>query len=172
MGNILKQGPRVHRLIIHKKEHIELIILLFNGNIILPTRKIQFHKFITAYNNKNNNSTIEYISSHLLPSLDNEWITGFTEAEGCFTISLLKNSLAFHTRFILSQKGDINLPILSSFISLFNIGRLEGHSIKDNYNYIVTGLNNMKAIYNYFDNNPLKGIKLNSYLAFKDLNNR
>ena len=29
MGNIIKQGPRVHRLIINRREHIKLIILLF-----------------------------------------------------------------------------------------------------------------------------------------------
>jgi hypothetical protein len=34
MGRVLKQGPRVSRFIIERREHLELIILLFNGNIV------------------------------------------------------------------------------------------------------------------------------------------
>ena len=87
MGNVIKQGPRVFRLIVNKTSEIELLILLFNGNIILPTRKIQFNKFLIAYNSKKRES-IKYLTSNYLPSLDNQWLLGFTEAEGCFTISL------------------------------------------------------------------------------------
>lgn len=171
MGRILKQGPRVYRLIIEKKEHLRLIILLFNGNLILPTRKTQFNKFLIAYNNKY--EPIQYIiNNHSFISLDNAWLLGFTEAEGCFTISLLSNSLAFRTRYILSQKGDINVPILSSLISLFNTGHLEAHSKKDNFSFIVSGLSNVELLYSYFDKFPFLGIKGDSYLAFKSLNNR
>ena len=171
MGNIIKQGPRVHRLIINKKEHIRLIILLFNGNILLPTRKTQFNKFLIAFNNKIDHP-IEYIinSNHI--SLSNPWLLGFTEAEGCFTISLLKNSVAFHTRYILTQKGDINVPLLSQLILLFNVGYIEAHSNKDNYSYIVNGLSNIEKLYSYFDKYDFIGIKGDSYLAFKELNKR
>ena len=106
--------------------------------------------------------------------MNDQWILGFTEAEGCFTISFLSNSNAIRTRFILTQKGDINLPILSHFIKLFKVGNLEGHSKKDNYNYIVSGLKNVIQIYPYFDANlsNFLGIKKDSYLGFKDLNNK
>lgn len=171
MGNIIKQGPRVHRLIINKKEHIKLIILLFNGNILLPSRKTQFNKFLIAFNNKTDHP-IEYIfnSSHI--SLSNPWLLGFTEAEGCFSISFLKNSVAFHTRFIISQKGDTNVPLLSQLILLFNVGYIEAHSNKDNYSYIVNGLNNVQKLYHYFDQFEFVGIKGQSYLKFKELNKR
>lgn len=105
-------------------------------------------------------------------SLNNTWILGFTEAEGCFTISLLSNSTAFRTRFILSQKGDINIPVLAEILLLFNIGTIEGHSKKDNFNYIVSGLNNVSLLYPYFDKYKFLGIKGQSYLAFKNLNLR
>jgi len=171
MGNIIKQGPRVHRLIINKKEHIKLIILLFNGNILLPSRKTQFNKFLIAFNNKTDHP-IEYIfnSSHI--SLSNPWLLGFTEAEGCFSISFLKNSVAFHTRFIISQKGDINVPLLSQLILLFNVGYIEAHSNKDNYSYIVNGLSNVQKLYHYFDQFEFVGIKGQSYFKFKELNKR
>jgi hypothetical protein len=102
------------------------------------------------------------------------WLLGFTEAEGCFTVSFLANSNAFRTRFIISQKGDINLPILSKLIELFQGGKLEGHSKKDNYSYILSGIKNIQKIYSYFDSNInyFLGIKKHSYLKFKELNSR
>lgn len=168
MGNIIKQGSRVYRLIINKKEHIELIILLFNGNIILPTRKIQFNKFINTYNLKPFNKIIPYIYSNILPTFNDNWILGFTEAEGCFSISILNNYV--DTRFILSQKGDRNLPIFSHLILLFNTGKIEGHSKKENYNFIISHLKNMDKLYMYFDNKEFLGIKGKSYKLFKELN--
>lgn len=173
MGNIIKQGPRVHRLIINKKEHIRLIILLFNGNILLPTRKTQFNKFLNAYNSKMRGSApIDYLNNSSGISLSNPWLLGFTEAEGCFNISFLQNSVAFRTRYIVSQKGDINVPLLSQLISLFNVGYIEAHSKKDNYSYIVSGIKNINKIYSYFDKFEFVGIKGDSYLAFKELNKR
>ena len=171
-GNLIKQGPRVYRLIIQKKSEIELILLLFNGNIILPSRKIQFHKFLKVWNFKNPDLQIIYQNHSNFPSLDNLWLLGFTEAEGSFTISFLSNSDAFRTRFILSQKGDINLPILSKCIELFHTGKIEGHSKKDNYSFIISGLKNISNLYPYFDKNfnHFLGIKKDSYLKFKELN--
>nr|YP_203336.1 orf271 [Zancudomyces culisetae]AAW49503.1 orf271 [Zancudomyces culisetae] len=176
MGNLIKQGPRVYRLIIQKREDLRLLILLFNGNLILPSRKVQFNLFLLNFNSKSlkkkDYTIIPYLLSNNLPSLNNTWLLGFTEAEGCFTISLLNNSKAFRTRYILSQKGDINLPILSYLILLFKGGKVEGHSKKDNYSYIISGLDNVQFIYPYFDKYVFMGIKGLSYLAFKQLNER
>jgi len=177
LGHIIKQSSRVYRLIIQKNQEIELIILLFNGNIVLPSRKKQFHLFLKAFLSKGKyyrkaDLDIVYNNNKNLPSLDNLWLLGFVEAEGCFSISLLSNSLAFRTRFILTQKGDINLPVLSKCISLFSTGRIEGHSQKDNYSFIVSGLLNISNIYPYFDTNlnNFLGLKKESYLKFKLLN--
>nr|QCQ69085.1 cytochrome c oxidase subunit 1 [Synchytrium taraxaci] len=176
LGNIIKQGPRVYRLIIGRREDLHLILLLFNGNVVLPSRKVQFSKFMTAYNNLSRlqSGPITYLTSRVLPSLEDQWLLGFTEAEGCFTISFLSNSVAFRTRYIVSQKGACNLPILSHLITLFGAGVIEGHSQKDNYSYILSGLSNVQLAYFYFDMNlpHFLGLKKNSYLTFKDLNAR
>ena len=193
MGSVIAQGKRVYRFIVYKREHIELLIHLLNGNLVLPSRKAQFALFVNAFNakNKNTNGTsapcfapseksfsegeskrIEYRASSVLPSLENQWLLGFTEAEGCFTISFLSNSKAYRTRFIISQKGDVNLPVLSHLILLFNTGKVEGHSQKDNYSFVVSGLKNVLKTYHYFDNNLsyFLSTKKQSYLAFKELN--
>jgi hypothetical protein len=59
--------------------------------------------------------------------------------------------MAYRIRFIITQKGAENLPILSSFINIFGIGHIEGHSKKDNYSFIITGLKNISFIFSYFD---------------------
>jgi hypothetical protein len=170
MGSILKQGPRVYRYIIHKREFIQLIILLFNGNLVLPSKKKQFNHFLTIFNLKS--IFVPYAVSNTLPSLSDSWLSGFTEAEGCFTISLLSNSKAFRCRYILAQKGVENLSILSHILLLFKIGLLEGHSKKENYVYVVSGLTNTEKLFDYFDNHPFRGLKLASYIQFKDLHKK
>lgn len=184
MGSVIAQGKRVYRFIVYKREHIELLIHLFNGNLVLPSRKTQFALFVNAFNAKNQSTLnldsdslkeskrIEYRASSVLPCLENQWLLGFTEAEGCFTISFLRNSKAYRTRFVISQKGDVNLPVLSHLILLLNTGKIEGHSQKDNYSFVVSGLKNVVKIYHYFDNNLSYFLttKKQSYLAFKELN--
>jgi hypothetical protein len=44
---------------------------------------------VNAYNKKYN-CDIKVIESKFFPSLNNGWISGFTDAEGCFTFSIIK----------------------------------------------------------------------------------
>lgn len=174
LGHVIKQRPFTWRLIIQKKDEIELMIHLFNGHIVLPARKIQFNKFIQAFNlkKKENQETIPYINLPNLPCFDNTWILGFVEAEGCFTISFLKDSKTYRTRFTVSQKGDINLPVLSHLIHVFKGGMIDGNHKKDFYNFVLNGLKNVTLCYDYFDQNleHFQGIKKIAYLKFKKLN--
>lgn len=177
-GRILKQGSRVWRLIVEKREEQEIIIHIFNGNIVQSDRKIRFKKFQEEYNNKqikSNLSPIFYNSNKIQPTQDSGWQIGFTEAEGCFTISFIKNSNAYRTRFILTQKGAESVqPVFSKQIQQFGVGVIEGHSKKDNYNYIVSGIRNIIKLYEYFDKYKylFQGSKKESYLKFKAINER
>ena len=49
MGRIIKQGNRVFRLIVQKKDEVLLVIFLFNGNLVLPSRKAQFKRFFDCF---------------------------------------------------------------------------------------------------------------------------
>lgn len=51
-------------------------------------------------------SPIEFKKPENEPSLNNAWLSGFTDAEGCFTVSI-KSSISFAIRFILSQKHEV-----------------------------------------------------------------
>lgn len=175
-GRVIKQGKRTSRYIVQDKKGLELINYLFNGNIVLPSKQQSFNKFLKIFNQKAIKGKIlldeiKLINSNKLPSLSNNWLVGFTDSEGCFTISFLSNSNAFRLRFLVSQKGDINVSVLSHLILLFKTGTIEAHSKKSNYSYVITGAKACLNVYNYFDNNPLKTKKLRSYLLWKKIHN-
>jgi len=173
-GRVVKQGKRTSRYIVEDKKGLELINSLFNGNIVLPSKQQSFKKFIKLYNQKAIKGKIILdpiipINSNILPSLSNCWLTGFTDAEGCFTVSFLENSIDFRFRYLVSQKGDINVPILSHLILLFKSGVIEAHSKKSNYSYIISGGKACYNVYDYFHKYPLKTQKLASYILWKEI---
>jgi hypothetical protein len=170
-GTIIKQGSRVYRFIIEKKDHLKLLIYLFNGNIILPTNKIQFNQFLLSYNTKSL-EPIDYIFSHNLPSLNNPWLIGYIEAEGNFSVHLFTDSSKFITKFILNIKGHRNLPILTNILLLFKVGIIETHSKKDHFCLIVSDILNIRILFPYFNKYPFSGIKRDIFFAFKHLNTR
>jgi len=49
-GKVITQSVKTSRYVTQNKKEIEIIISLFNGNIILPTRKTQLNKFIKGFN--------------------------------------------------------------------------------------------------------------------------
>lgn len=65
-GSINKQSKTVDRFVVRKKNDIDIIISIFNGNIILPTKKIQFYNWM----NKGKNN-IPIIYNNIIPSKEN-----------------------------------------------------------------------------------------------------
>jgi Cytochrome C and Quinol oxidase polypeptide I/LAGLIDADG endonuclease len=180
-GKIIVQSSKqkTHRLIIQDTHNLTLICLLFNGNMIFPSRDARFKTFLSFYNEKRlkkNLSIIKPLDSHILPSLNDGWIAGITDAEGCFTSSLLSNSPAFKIRYILTQKWTINKPILEHIQNLFfeksAIGAVVPHSQKDTWEYRVNGLKNCEGLFDYFDQYPLFTYKNISYATWKKLHSR
>jgi hypothetical protein len=75
--------------------------------MVFPTRNSKFLIFLSTYNAlaiRMKLAIITPILDTILPSLKDSWLAGFTDAEGCFTVSLLANSNAYRFRFIIGQK--------------------------------------------------------------------
>jgi hypothetical protein len=176
-GRVIKQGKRTSRYIIQDMKCLYLILLLLNGNIVLPSRKKQLKNFINYFElriirmkrNKFKCTKIVFLDYNILPSLSNQWLSGFCDAESCFTVSLLNNSVAYRIRFIVSQKFTSNLPILSHLIVLFKCGTIVPHYHKDNFSFIINGSKNCLSIYSYFDTFCLRTKKYNSYILWKEV---
>jgi hypothetical protein len=160
-------------------------VLLFNTKLVLPARHTQFERFLSVFNSKRKPGVI-FIPykilpdfTRLCPSLDikNSWLMGFTEAEGCFSISIRSTSNNYDIQFSVGQKGENNKVILNNFISLFGLGLVSERSVAEQevaeqerfFIFSVTGLKNIRNIYPYFDNHSFLSIKGKSYLKFKEL---
>src|SRR5690606_19836455 len=86
-----KNKNEFHRFIVDNNENILILTHLFNGNFILKHRQSQLEFWINVLNSKNLNkedNQIELLNNNLMPTLKDSWISGFTDAEGCFNINI------------------------------------------------------------------------------------
>ena len=169
-GNIINQSKKdkTYRWIINKYIYLKLLIHLFNGNIVLPLRYIKLSLFINKLNEKllkNNELTIKIIDSCKLPSLDNAWLSGFIDAEGCFSKSSKLNSVIF----CIAQKYEVNKYILEHILNLFQnllliyIGKVQKHSKENVFELRISNKFMCYSIKLYFNKYPLKSIKVLLY---------
>lgn len=173
-GTVIQQSKsdKTHRYIVQDINNLSLICSLFNGNIVFPTRNTKFLIFLAAFNDKALRSKIdkiEPISSTIVPTLNDHWLSGFTDAEGCFSLSLLSNSSGYRLRFLLCQKWEVNKPILDHICLLFGVGNVSKHSTPNNWEFIVNGVKNCDSILPYFDKYVLYSKKKESYELWKEL---
>jgi cytochrome c oxidase subunit 1 len=167
-GRVMKQGSTTSRYVVKDMANLELLILLFNGNLVFPLKQSSFTLFLEAFNKRTQGAIIPFIPTLVLPTLNDYCLAGITDAEGCFTCSLLGNSNAYQFRFLLRQLGLINQPILVYISTLFG-GVVRPHSKANNFELTVNGVNNMAKVLEYFDSHPLRTKKAKSYLIWKEV---
>lgn len=97
---VIKQGHKTSRFIVQDISNLSILILLFNGTIVFPSKQSSFSELITHFNKCSTFPTILFTTSFILPTYFDSW--GFTDAEGCFICSLLGNSTAYRFRFLLA----------------------------------------------------------------------
>lgn len=180
-GKVIIQSKKsnTHRFIIQDVKNLYLICLLFNGNMVFPSRKARFLTFLSFFNERllrKNLNTITPLDTCVIPTLKDCWLSGITDGEGCFSCSLLSNSSAFRYRFILTQKWEANKYVLEHILKLLHEYSIEGsitpHSAENVWELRINGLKNCKGLFIYFDNYNLVSKKKESYLKWKSLYNR
>jgi LAGLIDADG endonuclease len=176
-GRVITQNKtqKTSRFIVQDQVGSSLIVSLFNGNIVLPTRHERFLLYLNAFNlliakprKRKAIRTVAYVEglSHMVqPSLKDAWITGFTDSEGCFHVSFVSINNIFYIRisYILSQKGESNKPTLEHIKCLFGAGVVGPHSKPNNWTFIISGVTPCFVIYDYFAEFPLKSKKAHSF---------
>jgi Cytochrome C and Quinol oxidase polypeptide I/LAGLIDADG endonuclease len=178
-GKVIKQSEKsnTHRFIIQDRAHLVLISLLFNGNMVFPTRANRLNTFLSALNEKclkHGENIIIPIYATVLPTLRDYWLAGITDGEGSFTCSILSNSpTAYRFRYILTQKHEANRNVLQHIVNLFNqinaSGAVVNHSVDTVGEIRVNGIKNCSNLFNYFDEYTLKTNKANSYRKWKEV---
>ena len=153
---------KTHHYRVRDKKNILKLISIFNGNIITKAKKYQFKLWLDGFNVRYNMS-INHIESSSKPNLNSSWLSGFTDAEGCFTSSVLKNSKTGNTivtvRYVLSQKNDLEL---SNYVANLLNGYTTYLKSYDGYN-VTVNFSRLSKIIAYLEKHSLKTKKLISY---------
>jgi hypothetical protein len=137
------------------KSSIIKLIYLFNGNLFLKHRINQLKLWISNLPSIN----IKHVSNPIKITLNDSWISGFTDAEGCFNVNIIKISasrlgLRIVVRFLLDQKDENALLFIRN---LFGYGYVAYRSNTDRvYRFTSDSLLGTAKIVDYFIQFPLK----------------
>lgn len=167
-GRVIKQGSLTSRFVVEDNASVALLVALFNGNLVFPTKQSSFALFLEAFNKRSRAQAVEYIPSLVTPTIHDYWLAGFTDAEGCFNCSLLGNSNAYRFRFLLAQKGEVNLTVLTHITKLIG-GVVLQHSKPEVNELTINGARNVERVFKYFDTHSLQTKKANSYQIWREV---
>ena len=104
------------------------------------------------------------------------WITGFTDGEGCFSVSFIKNKTAkigwqIFPEFVITQ-GEKSLPALEIFKKYFRCGNIYINKRHDNHNenlyrYCIRSIGELdKKVIPFFERHKLQTYKRNDFVIF------
>ena len=155
-----------YRFIVDNPSHILLLAFLFNRNLALTHRIQQLSLWVKALNNRFGLNTIIFSNTAVSVTLKDAWLSGFTDAEGCFNLSITSNARyalgnVIKMRYILDQKNNTILLIIRN---LFGFGKVTFRSKTDGvYRYTATGFKQMNDVIAYFKLFPLLTKKAQSF---------
>jgi hypothetical protein len=164
-----------YRLIVDNPSHILLLAFLFNGNLAITHRIGQLALWVQALNNRFGANTVILINTAVSVTLQDAWLSGFTDAEGCFNVSITSNARyalgrVVKMRFLLDQKDSSILHIIRD---LFGFGKVTLRSQTDEvYRYTATGFKSMNDVISYFKAFPLltkKALSFEKWLTVHNL---
>ena len=164
-----------YRWMVDNPSHILLLAFLFNGNLAQNHRIKQLALWVNALNKRFGPETIKLKDTSVSITLQDSWLSGFTDAEGCFNVSITKNSRytlghVIKMRYMLDQK-DSN--ILNKIYEIFGFGKVSLRSGTDNvYRYTATGFKSLNDVIVYFELFPLqtkKALSLKKWLIVHNL---
>lgn len=163
-GNVYKiKDKKAVRYICKNYDGLFIILSLINGKLISNLKYDQLikHNYSTIYG-------IDLIAPLKVLSLDNYWLAGFTQADGCFHISIAKSKThktGFSVRLEYSLKQNDKIP-LKLLLEKCELGNLSQYNTGI-WCYKSTGFKTAYFLINYFDTYNLFAGKYISYLKFR-----
>lgn len=109
-------------------------------------------------------------------SLSPDYIVGFTDGEGCFSVSFVRNKTTrfgyqIFAEFVITQ-GEKSLNVLEEIEKFFGCGKIYRNTRHDNhredlYRYCVRSIDDLAMkIIPFFESNPLLTAKRNDFESF------
>ena len=160
-GNVYKiKSKKAVRYICKHNLGISKILSLINGKMV---SKYKYNQLINHHYPEDFNVTIQPPLNLL--SLDNYWLAGFTQAEGCFHISVVKSKThktgySVRLEYSLKQNDDLPLKLLYGVLKMGNLSKY-GTNI---WCYKSSGFKTAANLINYFDKYNLFAEKYKDYL--------
>ena len=163
-GNIYKiKDKKAFRYICKNKTGLSYILSLINGKFVSKNKYEQLikHNYDKIFN-------LKILPPSYNISLDNFWLSGFTQADGCFYISLVKSKnhktgFSVRLEFSIKQNDVIPLKLLYSKLKMGNLSQYNSGI----WCYKSSGFKTAWALINYFDTFNLFGGKYIDYLKFR-----
>ena len=141
-------------------------VFLHNSNNVMLNPKLCLNNFYSK-------TPKSLFSSQASSSkLNPHYVTGFTDGEGCFFVSISPNS-KYKTNFRVKTTFQIgvhikDIALLEKIKLFFNVGHISRLAL-DSVQYRVSGINDLKVIINHFDEFSLLTYKQSDYLLFKEV---
>jgi hypothetical protein len=161
-ASVQDKTNKTHHYRVRDKNNIFKLIQIFNGNIVTKHKLSQFKLWVDAFN-KIYKTNIQCIENKHVFTLNNAWLSGFTDAEGCFTssTSVTKSTGQAITtvRYVISQKDDLEF----SQDLADKINGYVTHVKSYNGNNTVVNFSKLNKIIQYLNIYPLKTKKYISY---------
>lgn len=170
--SIQDKKRNTHHYRVRDKDNLIKLIKIFNGNLLTDKKNIQFKNWIDSFNLRYKTEIvfIPNVNKNYLDIYNNGWLSGFTDAEGCFTVSAVKRTETYsqiHIRYVVSQTGEREL--MQALCNLLN-GTIFHVTSYDCYNITVTMLK-LNPLIKYFKRFPLKTKKHISFLTWLNIYN-
>lgn len=169
-GNVtyfLKNNNTYWRYQISKTEHLQALIVLFNGNLVTEHKYQTFCLFLNQFYHCSNQKPIFLLEkNNKVVSLTNYWLSGFLEGNGDFGATQKWNqnqsklSSGLQIKFSIAQKQEHFL--LNQIKNLFKIST-QMYSIYNEHNDILyncletTHIDSLKIIRMYLERYPFLG---------------
>jgi LAGLIDADG endonuclease len=177
-GNVrFDKGVQSYRYVVSDLPTIVLLMHLFNGNLVLEHRIRQL-ALLRGINQIKINKRFQHLAElvHIttspIISLNDGWLSGITDSEGCFNIHItlrLANTVGFNTklRFIIDQNDTKALNLIRN---IFNTGFVSQR--KSNlaaFRYTSSSFKGLETVVLYFNAFPLKTLKKEAFIKWCDI---
>lgn len=165
-----------------KAENIKLAIL-FNGNLATKGKIEQLRTWFEILNKASPLENLTFISKPYMPTINDAWLSGFTDAEGSFyasevnqkeKIKIIGESMIqevrickrIRARFLIDQKEE---SILLHIKNLFDCGSVNNVGEGGHYRYTNGSLKGNKVTVDYYSRFLLKTKKKEAFKKWCDV---
>lgn len=159
----VKEFDKFSRFIVRDQSHVFLLFHLFNGNLHIKHKIGQLVEWSKLFNTKNMenpalpwegwilgsaSNPLEVITEPVKLSLNNSWLSGFVDAEGCFNVYVSKNNKGISLRFIVDQQE--GLSVFDELKNILGTGSIYARK-NNNYRFAITKLEKLALVIEYFN---------------------